>query len=333
MNPSHGGNLFAISRQMGWDWRETLDFSASINPLGPSPKAIEAIRRSLDRIAHYPEPEPEELARALARAWKIEPEQILLGNGATELLHFFARVLCFEKVTLAIPVFSEFHRAFPKAACVPVDARWPRRGLLVVTQPTSPLGNLLDLEEFARRTTHPLLVDESFLEFTGAQSIARLLGVRPNLYVLRSLTKFHALAGLRLGALLSDAAAIARLRKRREPWQVNTLAAQAALAALADAAHAARTLEYVRRERAWLSAQLETLEGVHPQPSAANFLLVALDYPASNLIRHLRDYKILVRDCTGWPGVNFKSAIRLAVRTRKQNQRLIEAWREFRCGR
>jgi len=329
MNLEHGGNIFAISRQMSWDWREVLDFSASINPLGPSPCVIDAIRRSLDRIAHYPEREPRALVEALAYKWNVQPEQILLGNGATELIHFFARTNSFERVTLVVPVFSEFHRAYPRAVCVPIDSNWPREGLAVLTQPLNPTGCLIDLEDYLLHTNHPVLIDESFLDFTGEPSIARRLNERPKLYVLRSLTKFYALPGLRVGALLGSSAAIAQLRCIREPWQVNGLAEQAALAALADTAHSERTLAYVAGERAWLTGQLAILDGVHPQASSANYLLVVLDYPASPLIRHLLERKILIRDCSSWPGIEFPNAVRVAVRKREDNERLIEAWKEL----
>ncbi len=113
MNLQHGGNLFAVARENGWDWRDIADFSASINPLGPSPDVFRAICDACERIAHYPEREPRELQEALALEWNVQPESILLGNGATELIHFLSRMQRFMKVNLVPPVFTEFHRAFP----------------------------------------------------------------------------------------------------------------------------------------------------------------------------------------------------------------------------
>src|SRR5438874_2009229 len=92
MSVVHGGNIFEVARERGWDWRDVADFSASINPLGPSFAVFDAIRAALDRIQHYPEREPASLRGALAELWKIHEAQILLGNGATELLHWLARV-------------------------------------------------------------------------------------------------------------------------------------------------------------------------------------------------------------------------------------------------
>jgi threonine-phosphate decarboxylase len=334
MNLTHGGNIFAAARAHGWDWRDIADFSASINPLGPAPGVLDAIRGAIGRIVHYPEREPVELAAALAAKWNVAPEQLLLGNGATELIHFLARSSQFENVTLAVPVFTEFHRAFPGARMTPAGnlAGWPREGALVVTQPLNPTGALLDLGSWLQETSNPVLVDESFIEFTGRPSALRFLATRSNLFILRSLTKYYALPGLRVGAIVASAASIAVLRARREPWQVNALAERAALAALADEEHAARTLAFVEAERAWLYRKIAALPGAHPQPSHANYLLVALDYAAPPLIQHLLERKILARDCSGWPGVEYPHAVRVAVRARPENERLLNAWGDFPCG-
>jgi threonine-phosphate decarboxylase len=328
MAVTHGGDLFAVSREHGWDWREVLDFSASINPLGPAPAVLDAIRNAVEKVAHYPEREPERLRRALAELWQVDEDRILLGNGATELLHFFARVEAFDRVTLAVPVFSEFHRAYPRAGAVPADdpQMWPSDGLLVLTQPNNPTGQTVRLAT----NSHPVLIDESFLEFTGVQSAMSMR--QPNLYVLRSLTKFYALPGLRVGALVADEVVVSRWREVREPWQVNVLAEEAALAAIADKDHARRTVEFVAVERAWLFSQLDSLGAVQPVPSAANYILVRLEYSADALCRHFLDSKILVRNCTGTPGVHGE-AVRVAVRTRRENEKLIARWREFACAR
>jgi threonine-phosphate decarboxylase len=108
---THGGNLFALARQHGWDWRDVADFSASINPLGPSPRVREAIVEAMDRIAHYPEAYSCAVQHALAAHWQADPAALMMGNGATDLLHFFARSIETKRVYLAAPVFSEFHRS------------------------------------------------------------------------------------------------------------------------------------------------------------------------------------------------------------------------------
>jgi threonine-phosphate decarboxylase len=310
---THGGNLFAICRERGWDWREVLDLSASINPLGPAPGVREAIAGAVERIVHYPERMAPMLATKLAEVWGVEPEQILLGNGATELIHFLARVWPDEDVTLAVPTFSEFHRAWPRARCCRLEDL-PAGGRVVVTQPNNPTGEGRDLRGWSR----PGLVDESFIEFSERPSLVGLTRERRDLLVLRSLTKFYALPGLRVGALVGHPETMAQLRERREPWQVNALAEAAALAALADREWAERSRRLVADERRWLGV-----------PTEANFYLFYTEL-ATEMCRWFLERKVILRDCTGWPGLE-RPAVRIAIRTRPENCCVVEMIREFLC--
>jgi threonine-phosphate decarboxylase len=331
---THGGDIHAIARRHNWDWRDVVDFSANINPLGPSPLMRQAICGAIDRIAHYPEREPESLRRLLAETWKIEQQQILLGNGATELIFFLARVILATQATLALPVFSEFHRAFPTADAVALDSpeTWPESGLFILTRPANPTGQtiVLDLlQKYLASSRADVLIDESFIEYSKAPSAATLIDRFPRLMILRSLTKFYALPGLRLGALMAHPKRIESWHERREPWQVNVLAEAAAHAALRDTVHAERSLEFVAREREWLTEQIRSIPGAEPSPTSANFVFVRLTHPVTPLSDHLLREKILIRDCTYWPGLS-GSAIRIAVRTRRENELLLRAWRGFR---
>lgn len=312
-----------------------VDFSASINPLGPSPAVRTAIVRNIGRIAHYPEREPRRLLAALAQLWSIDEEQILTGNGATELIYFLAR-MNLGPMALALPVFSEFHRAFPTATTADLQnsQTWPTDRPLVLTRPANPLGSTVSfplLKTWLGQTTNAVLLDESFLDFSQECSAASLLKERPGLMILRSLTKFYALPGLRIGALLSSAETVASWKSHREPWQVNVLAEEAALAAVADNEHAARTLSFVKTEREWLFRQIQTLAGTTPYASDANFLYVGLNYSAQPLYEFLAARKLLVRNCADWPGLSGQ-AVRIAVRTRIENETLIHHWRQFPCA-
>jgi threonine-phosphate decarboxylase len=331
----HGGDVFAIARERGWDWRDVLDFSANINPLGPSPRVNPAICHAVDRIVHYPEREPARLRRAMAETWNVDEDQILLGNGATELIFFAARLFRSVPVTLAAPVFSEFQRAFPEGRISDLTDRgtWPDEGLVVLTRPANPTGWALPMDmlrEYAASSNAFILVDESFLEFSGMPSAAALIPEHSRVAILRSLTKFYALPGLRVGALVGSPATARLWRQEREPWQVNVLAEEAALAAIGDRGHAARSLEFLKAERAWLLDQLCSIPGAEPSPSDANFIYVRLVYPAALLCDYLQRRKILVRNCAGWPGAA-TNAVRIAIRRREENEMLLRAWREFTC--
>jgi threonine-phosphate decarboxylase len=335
LNIVHGGNLFAIAHSRGWDWRDVLDLSASINPLGPSAKVRPAIVEELDRIAHYPGQEPVDLEAALAAAWNVPASSALAGSGATELVHYVARSGWRGPVSLVTPVWSEFYRAFPHALRLPLDEpeQWPSRGLLILSQPVNPTGVAIP-EEILRRAIAgregPVLVDESFIEFTTLKSAVGWCELHPNLLVLRTLSKFQALPGLRIGALVGSGDWMAKLRGRREPWQVNALAAASARAALSDTAHAERTRVLVEEERTWLLDQFESINGLQFTPGVANFLFAQTDRPAAEICDWFLDRKIILRNCTGLPGVG-GDAIRFAVRTRAENQRFVDAAREYFC--
>lgn len=335
MTITHGGNLFAISRERGWDWREVLDLSASINPLGPAPGVRPAIEAALDRICHYPGQLPSELEAALAAEWRVAPHQVMAGGGATELLHFVARAGWNGPSALVTPVWSEFYRALPHALRLPMDEpeRWPQRGLLVLSQPVNPTGAEIPVEILRRAIAGregPVLIDESFIEFTRTESAVWWTEHHPNLLVLRSLSKFYALPGLRVGALVGSSEWMERLNRRREPWQVSTLAEAAALAAIADREHAERTREVVETERRWLLEQLSGLHGLHFAPGVANFLFAETDRPATEICDWFLDRKIILRNCARLPGVAGE-AIRFAVRTRPENERFVQAAKEFFC--
>jgi len=329
-------NLFAVSRERGWDWREVLDMSTGINPLGPAPGVRPALEAALDRIGFDPGSAAEELELILSEAWGISPELTLAGAGATGLVHFLARVGWQGPSAIATPAWSELHRAFPHALRLPPHEpdRWPPRGLLVLSQPADPSGEAFSPEvirEAIAAREGPVLIDETFIEFTALESAVGWCQDLPNLIVVRSLSSFQALAGLRVGVLAGSRVWIERLRRRREPWTVNVLAGVAARAAVADTAHASRTRELVNQERNWLLEQLSGLDGLRVSPGVANFLFAQTDRPAADIYDWFLERKILLRNCTGMPGIAGE-AIQFAVRTRPENALFVAAAREYFCA-
>ncbi|MEP7365701.1 MAG: aminotransferase class I/II-fold pyridoxal phosphate-dependent enzyme [Acidobacteriota bacterium] len=324
----HGGNIFSVAAEEGVAWQQVLDFSASINPLGPSPAAREAMLAAIDRVAHYPEPSAAHLRESLAAQWNVTAARILMGAGATELLFDWCRWV--GPGTIAAPAFGEFHRAWPTAKLCQIDdiSTWPAEGPFVLTRPANPTGVLLDaalVEDFARQRSDAVLVDESFIDFCDAESLtARAKG---NLFVLRSLTKFWALPGLRIGVLVGDTGGLAA---RRGPWAVNTIAEAAALASLSDRTHFATSRELVRSEREWLAKQLSELPGMIVSRPTANFLYCE-SAQAAELVAFARKRHLLLRDCSDWPGLS-QRAFRVAVRPRWENEILVHVCREFLCA-
>jgi threonine-phosphate decarboxylase len=345
--------VYAFARARGITPEAVLDFSASINPLGWPPVAKTAYRRALTRAVHYPEPYAESLVEELARYHGIDPATILAGNGSTQLIYLLARTLAARRVLVVAPLFSEHETAFrlsgarverlllrPPHFALPF-ARLGRTltngyQALVLTNPNSPTGSLIPLaqaEEVARlcqRARTVLIVDETFIDWSEKDSLKQHACRSPHLIVLRSLTKFFALPGLRAGYLIAHPRVVKRLRSRLEPWSVNTVAQEVARACLRDQQFIERSRSFVTRERAWLLRQLAACPVIQPFPSAANFLLVrlaagALDAP--QLAPRLAESNLLIRVCEHFPGLG-RRFFRVAVRTRQENRRLLTALRE-----
>ena len=173
-----------------------------------------------------------------------------------------------------------------------------------------------------------VFIDEAFVEFTAQPSLVHHIERFPNLWVLRSMTKFYALPGLRLGYLVGSG--VSELLTKREPWQVNTLAELAAIASLEDHNYEEATMQLIQRERIWLWKELQSLAAVRVFPTSANFFLARCEREedSDRLIAALSDAKILIRDCRGTEGLD-GPYFRFAIKTRAENARLLEHLREL----
>lgn len=344
--PPHGGDVYHLARTLGLELSELSDFSANINPLGFPPEIPEAIREALPEIVHYPDRRCLGLTRDLAAYHGLAPEQILVGNGSTELIYLAARALKPKKALIVAPAFSEYEHAL-QAAGVPVDfqittesqnftldAPLDPKGadLVFLAQPASPSGVLLApdlLLEVAARLDDAgvfLLLDEAFVDFVEEASLKTRLAQFPGLLILRSFTKFFAIPGMRLGYLLAAPEVIRRLAAVQEPWSVNTLAQAMGRACLQDLDYMARSRTLIRQERQYLLEGLQALPGLQPFPSEVNYLLVKITRPsltAAGLQKALLSQKIVIRDASNFRGLDARF-FRIAVRGREENRRLLQ---------
>jgi threonine-phosphate decarboxylase len=345
----HGGTVFATARRLGVAPEELLDFSASINPLGPVPGVREALAAAFDRLVHYPDSGATELTAALAVGHGLTPNQVCVANGSTELIYLLPRLVPGQRGLIIAPPFSEYGRSLTRAGWE-VDylvlapdsgfalgpealARQLARGygLLFLGNPGNPTGRLYGRAEVAtvldlcRETGTFLVLDEAFMDFCEAESAKELVVAQGGGVVLRSMTKFYAIPGLRLGYALGSAETIAGVAALREPWSVNTLAQVAGVVSLADPAYARRTREYVAAEREWLTTTLGELPGLQVYPGAANYLLLeGAGLPATTVAASLQAQGILIRACGAFQGLN-ERFFRVAVRSRRENERLRQA--------
>ncbi|MGC1308116.1 MAG: threonine-phosphate decarboxylase CobD [Phormidesmis sp.] len=350
--PVHGGNLAWAAGLARCAPDELLDFSASISPLGPPRSVCEAIQAAFSLMGAYPDTNYAELRRALAQHHNVLPEYVLPGNGAAELLTWAARDLAEQTACVVLnPGFSDYDRALKAFGCVPwqipfFDDRsgwencWEKQVFdrvldlsqygLLLNNPHNPTGVL-----FARSRLRSLLpkfglavVDEAFMDFLPPereQSVIDWVSEFPNLVVIRSLTKFYSMPGLRLGYAVAQPATLQRWQQWRDPWSVNVLAAAAGVAAIQDGDFQRQTWAWLAAANAQLYEGLKSLPGLEPLPGCANFLLVACAFSTTALqLALLERYRIYIRDCMSFETLGDRY-FRVAVKTRAENQRLIGA--------
>ncbi|MDI9570910.1 MAG: threonine-phosphate decarboxylase CobD [Pseudomonadota bacterium] len=346
----HGGDVRRLAARAGVSPGELLDFSANINPLGLPVGFRRLIRRRLNEILHYPEPWAAGVIAAVSRCYGIPPEEILIGNGSTEILYALPRALPRARAVIPVPSYADYATASAVAGMevvkialcegrhfVPEMAALEERlrgdETVFIGQPNNPTGLSFPAEairDAARR--HPktvFVVDEAFADFVPAMD--RLLVNRPpNVIVLCSLTKFYAIPGLRLGFAAGAAAVIEKLRRFIPPWTVNALAQAAGETFLDDDDYRRRTLNLVGKERRFLSECLRNRFGFHVYPGEANFLLARMngrDMDVSQLEKKMLQRGIAIRRCDNFAGLDGRF-FRVAVRKRSENEALLAALQE-----
>jgi len=340
----HGGPRLAELRALGVDPARLVDYSVNVNPYGPCPAVLEAIRRA--PVDRYPDPDATEVREALGARWHVPPGRVAFGNGASELLWTLAAaVLRGRRLLVVEPAFGEVRAAAEAAGAqvlawrsgeergfVPdVDAisevlRRERAGAVALCTPASPTGAALahdDVLRLARAHEDVLfLLDESFLALSDRyEDLERSLP--DHVLRLRSLTKDHAVPGVRAGYLLAPEPIVLAIDAARPAWPTGTLAQAAGCAAIASEAFVAESRERLRADRRALEAGLRAL-GVEPFPSVAPYLAFRCA-DSGALRRRLLARHVLVRDCAsfGLPGI-----VRVAVRPAPERERLLAALAE-----
>lgn len=347
---NHGGTVFASARSLGIAPEELLDFSANINPLGPAPGVREAVCSGFEKVLHYPDRESFELRQALAGVHRVTIDNLVVANGSTELIYLLPRLLPGARGLIIAPAFSEYSRALAQAEwqtehliLSPDDGFALSLGklaeklaegfdLLFLCNPANPTGAILPLsvirevQRLCRDAGTFLVLDEAFMDFREGESAKGLIAESGGGIVLRSMTKFFAIPGLRLGYGIGHVDVIRQCADQLEPWSVNTPAQIAGVASLADAGYRERTVRSVSTERAALAQGLADLPGLAPFPSAANYLLVEMrnGFTAAELKSRLLDKRILIRDCSNYRGLDGRY-FRVAVRSKEENRRLLDA--------
>ncbi|MCM3131149.1 threonine-phosphate decarboxylase CobD [Paenibacillus polysaccharolyticus] len=347
----HGGDVETAASRFGGSAAAFLDFSANINPLGPPKEVLEALQQGLHSVLRYPDPGHRGFKALLGERLGVTQEQISVGNGAAESMALILLALAPRKVGTVEPGFSEYRalaRQFGaeilhtegfeelnwKAPAEHIEQLMEKVDLLFLGQPNNPNGvqypveTLHRLARKAEKTGTVLVIDEAFIDFIPPalrQSLAPDLNQYPHVIIIRSMTKFYAIPGLRLGYAIGHSKYIQAMTEKQVTWSVNGLALIAGEACLRSGERfELDTISQITIERTRLIQALESY-GCSVTSGEANFILVRVPEPwtAASMQEALGRRGILIRSCAMYPGLE-AGHVRFAVKGAEANDRLLD---------
>lgn len=317
---------------------------------------MRAIEKNMEQIAHYPDPDCTELRQLLAVETGLAKENIILGNGAVELIFILMHVLKSRKVLLPAPTFGEYAVAVKAAGGSVVSLPLKREenfalnreniiaaldavDAVIICNPNNPTGQMItacDLMKIIREAQIKgkwVIVDEAFMDFVRHRehfTVVNLVNEYPNLFVLYSLTKFYAIPGLRLGAGFADEKLVKKMFAGKDPWNVNVLAQIAGIASLKDWEYRENTIRLIEKEKAFLFKRLNEVRGLHAFEPSVNYIFLDVQETGRTsfqLTEEMGKKGILIRDCSTYENLGL-GYIRVAVRSRVENLRLLRTLKE-----
>ena len=351
----HGGNVWEVSEKYKIPVDQIIDFSISTNPLGAPEKAVASIRQHLNLIHHYPDPAHEWLLEALAKSVGVAPNNVVVGNGSTELIYLFNEVFLEDgyEAVIPVPTFSEYKAAIERfggnMVFIKCDSAnnfrlnleelensvTKKTRIIFLCNPNSPTGWLyeksdtLQIVKFAADKNVLVFVDEDYIDFVDDSkrySMAEYVNEYDNLFVLRSLTKFFGLAGVRIGFGVGSPDLVNVLKRVIMPWSVNSLAMFAAAEAVKDTEFIKKSRLLISNSKRQMLEMFKTVPWLKVYPSETNFLLIEIirdDLTSTQLAEALAKKGLLIRDCEDFDGLNNRF-FRATVRKPEENRKLVE---------
>ncbi len=338
MKQEHGGDIYQYSK--------VLDFSTSVNPYGPPKGIVETLKKCAGQINTYPDTECRKLREALAQKLEVEKRQLVMGNGAADLIFSLCQAVKPKKALIPVPSFLEYERALKVMDCKItfyethkeegfclrsdfIDAITKDVDIVFLCNPGNPTGaminrNLLkDIIEKCQETETYVVVDECFIPFIpGAKknTVKHLAKSYDRLFVLNAFTKIYGMPGIRLGfGLTGNLELLERIKRVTQPWNISTLAQAAGIAALQEDKFIADSLKKIEEEKRRMIIALSK-GGYLIYESAANYIFFEGN---EDLAEQCLKKNILIRDCGSFRGLE-DGYYRISVRTRWENEMLLK---------
>ncbi|MCH4008631.1 pyridoxal phosphate-dependent aminotransferase [Companilactobacillus sp.] len=327
------------------------DFSANINPLGVPEKLLSSIQKSLSNLIYYPDVNYQNLRQNLAQLYQYDMNKIWVGNGSVDLIFNIIEILNSKNALLLAPTFGEYEHAFTKSGAeithyflkeendFNLDVNELINFLkndhsidtICLCNPNNPTGTLVNKFQLRQLTSYCndngiwLIIDEAFNDFIANKqdyTFAGEINEDDSVVIIKSLTKYYAIPGLRLGmALLPNKQFLNTLIDYCEPWSVNTFAAELGPEVFNDQDYAKKTADWLQNEKNFLEAELSHIPNLKMYPSAVNYYLLHCD--TFDLYQELLDAGILIRNCDNYVGLT-QGYYRIAVKSHAENQLLVE---------
>ena len=357
----HGGNIYKIFREKNID--KILDYSSNINPYGVPENLKKEIFEKVFVLERYPDPDYIELREKIAEKNNLNIENIIVGNGATEIIFLFMKILSPKKVLIVSPTFGEYERAI-KASTLANDSLEinyfelketenfvlnvknleteleNNYDLLILCNPNNPTGQFLKLKKLeeilkiCEQKNTKLFIDEAFVEFVEDwenESIINSKENKENLFVIRAFTKFFAIPGLRLGyGICFNNNLLKKMLEKKEPWSVNNIADLAGKTVLDDENYIQKTKEWIKDQKKYMYENLNKIEGLRAYKTEVNFILLKIEdnllekgLDVKNLRKKMLEKGILIRDASNFIYLN-KHYFRLAIKDKLNNEKVIE---------
>jgi threonine-phosphate decarboxylase len=354
-NNLHGGNVYKAAKELNIPYDRILDFSANINPLGYPPVAEEIIINNIKHIVHYPDVQQSELKEAAANYYGTNPDNLMPGNGSVELINIVLEALRPSRTIIPSPTFSEYTLSCESRGIETVfinlrvndfrldlklfdtmKDRITTNSLFIICNPNNPTGKLIQRQDLAailrelQNKDSYLMLDEAFMDFVDVdESMVRFIKEYDNLIILKSVTKFFALPGLRLGFVLACPELIKKFHTLKDPWNINTFAGFVGTEVMRDKKYIDETRKYISQEKVRLWENLKSVPGLEPLYPEANFVFIKIEgkVKVSTLVESLKKKGILIRDCSNYMFLD-NSFFRVAVKSREDNDILISALKE-----
>lgn len=347
-NVVHGGNIEELARKYNLKKENIIDFSANINPLGLSENVKKAIIKSIDEINIYPDITYYNLKKSISNYEKTTSDYLTLGNGAAEVIFNLVRAVNPKKALLLAPTFGEYEEALLSVNSkieyymLSEGNNWDIGidildqinediNIIFICNPNNPTGRLTDrnlilkILKKAKSYKCIVVIDESFLDFVKENeeyTLLKYIEVYNNLFIIKSLTKFFAMPGLRIGyGITSNIDLVKKISNISVPWNINVLAEKSTIKALEEKEYIKNTIAYIENEKSKFYNELCKFKDLKVFKPSVNYIMFKVDKNI-DLKEEMMKENIIIRSCSNYNGLNNKY-YRIAVRKREENEKFV----------